>query len=195
MGGEITNLESSPRLLVFAGPNGSGKSTVAKGIKIIGTYINADDIKAQSRCSDIDAAREAERLREFCLESGADFTFETVLSTNRNLELLRRAKLAGYTIECIFVLTASVEINILRVKSRVSEGGHDVPIEKIRSRYEKSLVNLPELLSICETCTIFDNSFDTPVVIYRKDKKREVISEVPLWPKKRITNLVCGQNL
>jgi predicted ABC-type ATPase len=177
-------------VLVFAGPNGSGKSTAARGIEIIGTYINADDIKARSGCSDLKAAKEAEQLREYHLKSRSDFSFETVLSTNRNLELIRRAKQAGYFVECIFVLTANADINVFRVKSRVMEGGHDVPVDKIRSRYAKSIANLPELLLLCDTCTVFDNSADTPMVIYRKDKDREVINETPYWPKSRIIKLV-----
>jgi predicted ABC-type ATPase len=177
-------------LLVLAGPNGSGKSTATSGMKIIGTYINADDIKAQSGASDLAAAQEAERLREFCLESGADFTFETVLSTGRNLGLLRRAKQAGYIIKGVFVLTANAEINVFRVKSRTLEGGHDVPADKIRSRYAKSLANLPELVTICDTCTVFDNSTDKPTVIYHKDKTGEIIDESPYWSKHRIAALV-----
>jgi predicted ABC-type ATPase len=168
---------SDPKILVFAGPNGSGKSTAVSAFDIAGMYINADDIKAESGCSDMDAAIEAEQLREHCLANRMDFTFETVLSTDRNMELLRRAKAAGYRIESAFVLTADPEINVMRVRSRVSEGGHDVPEDKIRSRYAKSLANLPELRELSDVCTVFDNSDDRPRVIYRKDAEREVVVE------------------
>ncbi|GHU27432.1 hypothetical protein FACS1894164_19520 [Spirochaetia bacterium] len=161
-------------------------------MKIIGIYINADDIKTQSGCTDLEAAQEAESIREFCLESGADFTFETVLSTNRNLELLRRAKQAGYIIESVFVLTVNADINIFRVKSRVLSGGHDVPVDKIRSRYIKSLKNLPELAKLSDICTIFDNTTDVPTVIYRKDDTREIIDESSIWSKSMIIDLVYG---
>jgi predicted ABC-type ATPase len=175
---------------VFAGPNGSGKSTSTAGMNVVGAYINADDIKAQIGCSDLQAAEEAERLREYFLAKKKDFTFETVLSTDRNLVFLRRAKQAGYIIRCIFVLTVSPELNRLRVKSRVLAGGHDVSPEKIRSRYAKSLANLPELIQICDVCTVFDNSTDMPTVIYHKDDFGEVISASPLWSRNKIIELV-----
>ncbi len=62
---------SRPRILVFAGPNGSGKSTITRGIPICGVYINADDIKRISNCSDLEAAQEAEQLRELLLNQSA----------------------------------------------------------------------------------------------------------------------------
>ncbi|MDR0458949.1 MAG: hypothetical protein LBG68_00590 [Coriobacteriales bacterium] len=59
-------LIESPQILVFAGPNGSGKSTVTQAWDKVGLYINADDIKKTRGCSDLEAAQEAERLRELC---------------------------------------------------------------------------------------------------------------------------------
>ena len=70
-----------PEVIVFAGPNGSGKSTITQMTKIGGTYINADDIKRTTLCSDLEAAIKAEELRENMIENRKDFTFETVLST------------------------------------------------------------------------------------------------------------------
>lgn len=84
--------ENRPCILVFAGPNGSGKSTITKKIPLCGLYVNAYEIKRISGCTDLEAAQEAEQLREVLLASGKDFTFETVLSTDRNLNLLQRAK-------------------------------------------------------------------------------------------------------
>ena len=80
-----------PEVIVFAGPNGSGKSTITKMAKTVGVYINADDIKRSSLCSDLEAAQKAEELREQAINEKRDFTFETVLSTDRNLNLLRCA--------------------------------------------------------------------------------------------------------
>ena len=81
-----------PKLLVFAGPNGSGKTTITSHIQCFGQYVNADDIKADLGCTDLEAAQIADRTREYLLENMMDFTFETVMSTDRNLNLLRRAK-------------------------------------------------------------------------------------------------------
>ena len=81
-----------PEIIIFAGPNGSGKTTITRMARTIGVYINADDIKRSSLCSDLEAAVKAEELREEMIEKGEDFAFETVLSTDRNLKLLKKAK-------------------------------------------------------------------------------------------------------
>lgn len=114
---EVVNMlenkkERLPKILVFAGPNGSGKSTITRMAKVVGQYVNADDIKRTTLCSDLEAAVRAENLRKMLLEKKVDFTFETVLSTERNLRLLEKVKDKGYFIQCIYVLTAKVNINI-----------------------------------------------------------------------------------
>ena len=102
-----------PEIIVFAGPNGSGKSTITKMAKVIDPYINADDIKGTNHCTDLEAAKLAEALRETAIEEGKSFTFETVLSTDLNLNLLKKAKEQGYFIRCIYVLTADSQINVM----------------------------------------------------------------------------------
>lgn len=88
--------EKLSEIIIFAGPNGSGKSTITKMAKIIEPYINADDIKRTNYCSDLEAAQYAEKMRECALADKKSFTFETVLSTERNLNLLKKAKEQGY---------------------------------------------------------------------------------------------------
>jgi len=90
---KLTN--KKPEIIVFAGPNGSGKSTITALAKVIPPYINADDIKRTNFCSDLEAAKMAEKLRNDCVNKGKSFTFETVLSTRRNLDLLIKAKENG----------------------------------------------------------------------------------------------------
>jgi len=118
---------SRPRILAFAGPNGSGKSTITRGIPICGIYVNADDIRRISQCTDLEAAQEAEQIRQILLNTRKDFTFETELSTDRNIDLLRKAKEQEYEIHAVFVLTNNPSINVERVISRVRAGGHPVP--------------------------------------------------------------------
>lgn len=125
--------------MVFAGPNGSGKTTVTHGCPIFGTYVNADDLKKEYNLSDLEAARQADFLRNALLDKRADFSFETVLSTERNLLLLEKAKAIGYEVQCVYVLTCDENINVSRVKMRHAFGGHDVPEKKIRARYHKAL--------------------------------------------------------
>jgi len=178
-----------PSVLVFAGPNGSGKSTLAKMITHYGVYINADDLKYEYSLTDLEAAQKAETLRNKCLEKKCDFTFETVLSTERNLLLLQKAKKSGYQIHCIYVLTCNADINVVRVKSRVLEGGHDVPKDKIRSRYLKALKLLPKLIEVCDVILIYDNSI-MPSLIFKKDKSGSNYFPTEIWAIKKLKELL-----
>ena len=178
-----------PEIIVFAGPNGSGKTTVTRMAKIIEPYINADDIKRTNYCTDLEAAQLAERMRENAVAQKKSFTFETVLSTERNLKLLQKAKMQGYFIRCIYVLTADVNINILRVESRKAMGGHGVPEEKIRSRYKKALTLIPELVEVCDVMHIYDNS-SLPFRIFKKRKTEYFYWENEYWSMDKIHGLV-----
>lgn len=158
-----------PEVIVFAGPNGSGKTTITNMARTIGDYINADDIKRTTLCTDIEAALKAEELRIAAIKEHKDFTFETVLSTDRNLKLLKLAKDEGYFIRAIYVLTADPNINVARVTSRVSTGGHGVPEDKIKSRYTKALALIPQLVEISDIVHIYDNTIE-PFRIFKKRK-------------------------
>lgn len=180
--------EKKPEVMVFAGPNGSGKSTITKMAKTVGIYINADDIKRSTLCTDLEAAITAEKLRNSAIGNHEDFTFETVLSTERNLDLLKRAKQEGYFLRCIYVLTADANINISRVGMRVALGGHGVPVEKIRSRYDRALTLVPELVKTCDIVHIYDNSVK-PFRIFKKRKDVYFKWENQFWSSKHIVKL------
>lgn len=159
-----------PEVIVFAGPNGSGKTTITKMAKTVGEYINADDIKRTTLCSELEAAVKAEELRERMVSEKKDFTFETVLSTDRNLKLLEKAKKQGYFVRGIYVLTADVDINVARVSSREALGGHGVPENKIRQRYERALKLIPQLVDVCDVLHVYDNT-ESPFRIFKKRKE------------------------
>lgn len=180
-----------PEIIVFAGPNGSGKSTITSLLRPMSMpYINADEIQKALCCPGIEAAQRAEELRESHLAARRDFCFETVLSTDRNLKLLQRAKETGYFIRCYYVLTADPEINVARVASRVADGGHDVPRGKIRSRYDKALALVKELVAVCDVCHIYDNSLSAPYRIFKKRKEQcWYCTQRGLWHKEDIAAL------
>ena len=160
-----------PVLIVIAGPNGSGKTTITS--KILkhewlenALYVNPDQV-AQDRFGDwnspeavLRAARYCEEQREECLRQGQSLIFETVLSTDSKVDFIRRAHEAGYFIRIFFVSTAHPAINAARIAQRVMEGGHDVPISKIISRYQKSILNCKRVAAIADRVYIYDNSVD-----------------------------------
>lgn len=163
--------EHKPVLIVIAGPNGSGKTTITS--KILhhewledAVYINPDII-AQERFgdwNDKDAIMKSvlycEELRENCLLSKRSLIFETVLSVPQKLDYIRRAKEAGFFVRLFFVSTNSPAINAARIAKRVMEGGHDVPIPKIISRYHRSIVNCHMASAFVDRTYIYDNSID-----------------------------------
>lgn len=167
----MSKLQKEPEIVIFAGPNGSGKSTFTQLLKPPMDYINADEIKKYLKCSDLEAAQLAEKQREEHLGQMKEFCFETVLSTERNLNLLKKAKEKGYFIRCYYILTADPMINVWRVKARVESGGHDVPEEKIVTRYDKALLLVKELIKVCDICHIYDNSASRPFRIFKKRKQ------------------------
>jgi predicted ABC-type ATPase len=136
-----------------------------------------------------EAAQKAEALRNKLVEKKADFTFETVLSTGRNLLLLRKAKEYGYEVQCIYVLTCNADINVARVRGRVRKGGHDVPEGKIRSRYVKALELLPQIIDVCDKILIYDNS-NMPLLIFKKDEDGNSYFPTEIWPINKLKDLL-----
>lgn len=179
-----------PVLLVYAGPNGSGKTTVTRKLAICGVYVNTDDIKRKYALSDLEAAQRAEILRNELLDGNFDFTIETVLSTDRNLLLMQKAKAQGYEVRCIYILTHDVNINVTRVKKRYLSGGHDVPEEKIRTRYYRALALLPQVIAACDTILVYDNSLDKPFLIFSKEYERSKIYPSEYWPEAALRKLL-----
>lgn len=185
----VKDLQKRPEIVVFAGPNGSGKSTFTELLKPPIDYINADEIKKNLKCSDMDAAQIAEKQREEHLAGMEEFCFETVMSTERNLNLLRRAKEKGYFIRCYYILTADPMINVFRVKSRVEAGGHDVPEDKIISRYDKALELVKDVVEVSDICHIYDNSEEQPFRIFKKRKDEYYYDECEDWLEEDIVAL------
>ena len=127
-------------------------------IRPVGAYINADEIQRHQGCSPLEAAVIAEKTREYCLSRNEDFTFETVMSTERNVNLLERAHAQGYNVQCIYVLTCDSKINVRRVRSRMAAGGNTVEEGKIVPRYKRAMQFIPRLCNVCSRLLIFDNS-------------------------------------
>ncbi|MBQ9523315.1 MAG: zeta toxin family protein [Paludibacteraceae bacterium] len=188
-----------PVLIVIAGPNGSGKtSTTHLVIKHEWAeqcvYINPDEI-AQSKFgnwNDVHAVRQAveycDTWREQLLQERKDFIFETVLSSDGKVDFLKRAKEAGYFIRVFFICTESPTINAARIANRVMEGGHDVPIQKIISRYQKAIINAVKVTEFADRVYFYDNSVDNQdaqILFRTTDGKfaKQYVESFPVWTR------------
>ena len=186
-----------PTLCVVAGPNGSGKTTTT--IQLLynewaadSLYINPDNI-AQEQFGDwnspeavLKAAEKASLLRYECLAQEKDFVFETVFSSQEKLDFLKKAKEAGFFIRFFYVCTLNPSINVARITQRYLNGGHEVPISKVISRYYKSLINAEEAISFVDRAYVYDNSVDNqlPRLLYRTtDGKlfKRYTDDIPEW--------------
>lgn len=167
----MTAVDERPRLLIVAGPNGSGKTTVTeRGLahEWFGgcEYINPDTI-ARDEFGDWNsdsavrkAANVAQERRERAVRERRSLAFETVFSGADKVEFLRAAQQAGFFVRLFFVGTDDPTINASRVARRVMQGGHDVPIPKIISRYFKSIANCATVACEVDRLYLYDNSFD-----------------------------------
>ncbi len=157
-------------LYIIAGPNGAGKTTLSYTIlpEIFECedFVNADEIaRGLSPFNPDKAAIKAgrlmlERISEL-LENGQSFAFETTLSTRSYVNLVEQAKSKGYEVILLFLALETVNLAIERVEIRVSEGGHNIPTETIKRRYEAGLKNLFQLyIPIVDKWMLVDNSSD-----------------------------------
>ena len=174
----MKSANNSPILYVVVGPNGSGKSSISTALGIDGHLrefmVNPDLIACSLEIMDpvernLKAAEIAESARRGFIASKVSFGFETVGSTQDKLDFLREAKEKGYRIFLLFVTTRDPEINIARVRQRVLAGGHDVPEDKIRSRYHRTMGFLREYVDVSDIAYVFDNSGRHPRVVFIKD--------------------------
>ncbi|MCM1020767.1 MAG: zeta toxin family protein [Muribaculum sp.] len=166
----MTASKHRPVLIVIAGPNGSGKTSVTS--KILhhkwledSEYINPDNVARDmfgdwnDRNAVFKAANYCNEWRERCLAEKQSHIFETVMSADDKVDYILRAKQAGFFVRLFFVSTESPTINAKRVAQRVLNGGHDVPISKIISRYDKSIANCVLLSSIVDRLYVYDELY------------------------------------
>lgn len=189
--------EHRPVLIVIAGPNGSGKTSVTS--KILhhewledSEYINPDNVARDvfgdwnNHESVLKAANYCNEWRERCLSEHKSHIFETVMSADDKVNYILRAKEAGFFIRLFFVSTESPTINAKRVANRVLNGGHDVPIPKIISRYDKSIANCIALAPYVDRLYVYDNSVEDAEarLLFRLsdgELAKRYVGELPSW--------------
>ncbi len=131
----------------------------------------------------------ADFLHESLVASRTSFSFETVMSHPNKIDLLKSSKLSGFRNYLYYVATEDPDINISRVQIRVKEGGHDVPVEKIVSRYHRSLDNLLGAIRMTNRAFIFDNSGAEAILVAEITDGNAVEiknSNVPVWFRKHV---------
>lgn len=173
---------------IIAGPNGSGKTTFAKlflpDYAKCPNFINADLIAQglapfQPRAVAVKAGKLVLQQIHQYAEREIDFAFETTLSGKSYVNLLTELKAKNYALHLFFLWVPSPELAILRIKDRVAEGGHNVPVEDVRRRFIRSVDNFFKLYEpLFDSWMLFDNSKTKPVLIAkRRNSHKEVLDE------------------
>ena len=164
-------MAAPPRIYVLAGVNGAGKSSIGgAAFRSSGAdYYNPDeaarelmDAQPGLALAEANAAawQTGRTLLEFAIKNRLDFVFETTLGGNTIPRLLAEAAKSGIEILVWYVGLESPELHVERVAARVLRGGHPIPEEMIRQRYERSRLNLVQLLPFLSALRVYDNSAD-----------------------------------
>ena len=161
-------METGPQVIVIAGPNGAGKTTLAPfllrdKLRVL-EYVNADPI-AQG-LSGFDPASVAVKAGRVMLNRLHDlvgqqktFAFESTLSAKHYARWIKKLRSQGYAFQLMFLWLRSAELAVQRVRERVRAGGHDVPEQVIRRRYDAGLRNFWELCRpLADAWSVYDNS-------------------------------------
>lgn len=158
---DLKLLDRRPIVVALAGPNGAGKTTFyhAHLARAGLPFVNADLLSRELDIDPYAGAHLANSLRRALIARGASFVFETVLSdpVGDKVAFLEGAARQGYTVVLCYVGLDNVEQSVQRVQMRVSQGGHDVPSEKLRARFARTLDNLRLAISSLPHVLAIDN--------------------------------------
>ena len=184
-------LDQRPILVALAGPNGAGKTTFyhahlqPAGLR----FVNSDVLARELELDPYAAAKVADALRRELVKQRASFVFETVLSdpVGDKLNFLKEAAKVGYTVVLCFIGISGPGISEQRVAMRVSQGGHDVPNEKLIARFPRTLANLQAALRDLPHVWIFDNEdLRAPfrqVAVFQNGQRVILNRPMPRWLK------------
>jgi len=188
---------SARQVWVLAGGNGAGKSTfyqvalAPKGVKLV----NADTIAKiinpeRPETVSYQAAGIAEKIRTALFRQGTSFCLETVFSHPSKIDFIAMAKGLGYEVLLVYIHLETAQLNEARVRQRVTEGGHDVPAEKIHGRIPRTMQYIAAALPLADEARLLDNSLhDDPfrqVAIARKGICVWTAEPLPEWARQII---------
>ena len=154
-------LDRRPLIVALAGPNGAGKTTFyhahlqPTGLRLV----NADVIAREMGLGDQAAMHVTTALRDAFVRAKESFVFETVFSdpVGDKLAFLKEAVRSGYTVVLCYIGIDGAETSEQRVAMRVSQGGHDVPSDRLVSRFPRTLSNLQAAIAALPFVWVFDN--------------------------------------
>jgi predicted ABC-type ATPase len=186
---EFAEFDRRPIIVAIAGPNGAGKTTffhahlASAGLR----FVNADVLAAELAVEAYQAARLADALRKTLIERGESFVFETVFSdpVGDKIAFLAEAARCGYVVVLCYIGLSGPDQSAERVAMRVSQGGHDVPDEKLQSRFFRTLANLRAAIARLPHVLVYDNSdLNVPcrlVVVVEHGQLRHLREPIPEW--------------
>ena len=177
-------------VVIIAGPNGAGKSTFAPDL-LREHYSNIPFLNADSIAEGLSLDSNVEikagrimltRMQEFA-RSQESFAFETTLSARTYLRFLKANQANGYSVQLAFLWLPDVELSIQRVAERVRIGGHNIPVDTIRRRFDRGLKNFLNLYKpIADGWRFYDASMVVPRIIASGGKLEETtINDEELW--------------
>ena len=182
-----------PNLYIIAGPNGAGKTTFAKEFlphyAKCSNFVNADLIAMgispfSPAAASIKAGKLLLREIDFFISRKIDFAFETTLAGKTYVNLIKEAKLRGYSVYIFFLWVPSLRLAKERIKQRVKQGGHHVPDADVKRRLERSLSNFFDLyMPLADAWDIFDNSGGRPVLVVKSNEKGLHIFDKTLYQR------------
>ena len=185
-------------MIVLAGPNGAGKSTLyetrVKDRRPDVEFVNPDKIAEklygrhpQTQDEMTAAQRLAEDRRAELMRERKSLVVESTFSHPSKLDLIRDAKAAGYEVLVHHVNVLSANISVARVANRVQEGGHPVPEDKIRERYERNQVLIRQAVKMADRAVVWDNSKrgepPTRAVQFEQGLATWAGKDVPAWAR------------
>lgn len=182
-------LDARPLIVAIAGPNGAGKSTFyhtflrEAGLR----FVNADELAKELELDPYAAAKVANALRDELVRQRESFVFETVFSdpVGDKVSFLQEAEAAGYNVALCYIGISAPEVSEQRVAMRVSQGGHDVPTDKLITRFPRTLANLKAAIEKLPLALVFDNdNLANPyrrVAEFERGQRKSWAEPIPAW--------------
>jgi predicted ABC-type ATPase len=214
----VARTGDTARIYVLAGTNGAGKSSVAgamfrqHGVELFDPDAATRRVRAANPRATQDEAgaaawQQGRRLLERAIAERLDFAFETTLGGNTMTALLERALAAGLEVRVWYVGLQGADLHLARVRARVARGGHDIPEERIRERYDRSRLNLIRLLPRLTEVRVHDNSAEAdphagkapePLLVLHAARGRVVatcaLALTPEWARPIVAAALSGRS-